>query len=167
MFGKSKLYSNYGRAIADKGPCHENKGAHTNIQYIHYTHTHTHTHTQRKKEKERDRQTNRQTDRQTDRFMDRQAQRGSNLWRPVEGKIDAGIPPRIVGGGCTTLFFFFPAVPVQPAGGHDRDVPQGLEEVKGHWRDASLTDVLHVEEAACVLPLRIHVVLTSRQESKH
>ena len=51
----------------------------------------------------------------------------------------------------------------QPPGNHGDDVTQGLEKVKGHWREASLTDVLHVEETSCVLPLSIHVVLATPQ----
>ena len=51
----------------------------------------------------------------------------------------------------------------QPPGSHGDDVTQGLEKVKGHWREAALTDVLHVEETSCVLPLSIHVVLATPQ----
>ena len=61
--------------------------------------------------------------------------------------------------GSLLLHFLFPAVRAQLGGGHDGEVVKGVEEVEGDGGHTALTDVLHVEQAAGVLPFSVHVVL--------
>ena len=88
-----------------------------------------------------------------------------NLGRPLEAQVDAGRTPSAADEGRSDAFLFLPEMRAQPPGGHGDDVAQGLQQVEGYGGHAALADVLQVQQAARVLPLRVHVVLVTGRDT--